>query len=107
MSFGEDSDFGFRYHPGQTAPPPDASGHIGYGVVEQKRGRGYATAGLRLLLEEISGLGLPSVLLTTDPENIASQRAIISNGGVRVGEEMHPNDGRPIPLLVWRIALPR
>ena len=97
----------FRYHPGQTAPPPDASGHIGYGVVAEKRGRGYATAALRLLLEEISGLGLPSLLLTTDPENIASQRVIIANGGVRAGEEMHLNGGRPIPLLVWRIGLPR
>lgn len=106
-----DGDFcgriGFRYHPGQTAPPAGSSGHIGYGVVPEKRRQGYATAGLRLLLAEISGLGLPSVLLTTDPDNIVSQRVIIANGGVPAGQEMHPNGGQPVPLLVWRIALPR
>ncbi len=92
----------FRYLPGSAAPPPASSGHIGYGVVPAKQGNGYARSALQQLLEEIAPLGLPHVALTTDPANIASQRVIIANGGVRAGEETHPTG---VPLLTWHIAL--
>jgi RimJ/RimL family protein N-acetyltransferase len=50
-------------------------GHVGYWVVREARGRGVATEALRVLsrwaLEE---LGLVRLELTTDPDNVASQR---------------------------------
>ncbi len=75
---------GFRWQPGTTALPPTCLGHIGYGVVPWKRGRGYATRALALLLPIVREEGLPFVELTTDPSNIASQSVITRNGGVLV-----------------------
>lgn len=83
--------FGFRWQPGTAALPPYVLGHIGYSVVPWKQGRGYATSGLALLLPEARAQGLPYVELTTDPDNIASQRVILANGG---GESLR-----------WRIDL--
>ena len=59
-------------------------GHIGYAVVPWKRGRGYATRALALLLPQARKEGLRFVHLTTDPDNIPSQKVITSNGGVLV-----------------------
>ena len=71
----------FRWQPGTTALPPHCLGHIGYGVVPWKRGRGYATQALDLILPFARARGLPFVELTTDADNIASQRVILHNGG--------------------------
>ena len=43
---------GFRWQPGTSTLPPYVLGHIGYAVVPWKRGRGYATQALALLLPE-------------------------------------------------------
>jgi predicted acetyltransferase len=75
---------GFRWQPGTAALPSHVLGHIGYTVVPWKRGRGYATEGLRLLLIDARAEGLPYVELTTDPDNISSQKVITKNGGVLV-----------------------
>ena len=75
---------GFRWQPDTAELPPHVLGHIGYGVVPWKQGRGYAAQALALLLPEARALGLPYVDLTTDPDNIASQRVILANGGVLV-----------------------
>jgi predicted acetyltransferase len=84
-----DGDFagtiGLRWQPGTSALPPWCLGHIGYGVVPWKRRRGYATAALRLILPEARDQGLLYVELTTEEENVASQRVILANGGVCVG----------------------
>lgn len=64
-------DIGFRWQPGTAALPPTCLGHIGYGVVPWKRGKGYARLALRLLLPDIKAEGLPLVEITADPENIA------------------------------------
>jgi len=77
---------GFRWHKGSPTLPPYVLGHIGYAVVPWKRGRGYATAALRLLLDDLRVRGLPAaglayVELTADPDNPASQRVITGNGG--------------------------
>src|SRR5271169_6750793 len=72
---------GFRWQPGTTELPPHCLGHIGYAVVPWKQGKGYATAALRLLLSEARDVGLPFVEITTDPDNMASQRVIEAAGG--------------------------
>jgi predicted acetyltransferase len=53
-------------------------------VVPWKRRRGYATEALRLILPEARSEGLPYVEITTDEENVASQRVIIANGGTLI-----------------------
>ncbi len=50
-------------------------------MVPWKRRRGYATRALGLLLREVGDKGLPYVELTTDLDNVASQRVIQANGG--------------------------
>lgn len=71
----------FRWQPGSTDLPPYCLGHIGYSVVPWKRGRGYATTALQLLLPQARAEGLSFVELTTEAGNIASQRVIEVNGG--------------------------
>ncbi len=59
-------------------------GHIGYGVVPWKQRRGYATRALGLMLGHARSEGLDYVEITTDPENIASQRVLLANAAVFV-----------------------
>ena len=74
--------FSFRFDPEHgEALPPTCLGHIGYTVPAWKRGRGYATRGLSMLLAEIRVYPLAFVTITTDLENEASQRVIAANGG--------------------------
>jgi predicted acetyltransferase len=73
---------GFRWSPGTEALPPHCLGHIGYSVVPWKRGRGYATRALALMLPDAAREGLRYVEITTTPDNSASQRVIEANGGV-------------------------
>lgn len=60
----------------------EQGGHIGYSVRPSARGRGHASRALRLGLAHAAGLGLERVLLTCDPDNLASQRTIERAGGV-------------------------
>ncbi len=75
---------GFRWQPGTSALPPHVLGHIGYAVVPWRRRRGYATAALSLLLNEVRPYGLARVEVTADPDNLPSQRVITANGGYPV-----------------------
>jgi predicted acetyltransferase len=96
---------GLRWQPGTTALPPHCLGHVGYAVVPWKKGRGYATQALRLLLPEAKAVGLPFVEITTDPENLASQRVIQANGGALVERFTKPAQFGSVPGLRFRIAL--
>lgn len=75
---------GFRWQPGMSTLPPYCLGHIGYGVVPWKRRQGHATRALGLMLDEARREGLTYVELTTDPNNEASQKVILANGGAFV-----------------------
>ena len=81
---------GFRWQPGTEALPPYCLGHIGYAVVPWKQGRGYATQALKELLQEVNEAGLRYVELTTDADNVPSQRVIEANGGVLFEEFTKP-----------------
>lgn len=96
---------GMRWQAGTAALPPHCLGHIGYAVVPWKQRKGYATNGLRLLLPEAKSLGLPYVEITTDPDNIASQRVIEANGGELVERFIEPPQFGSKPGLRYRIVL--
>ena len=72
---------GARWQPGTTDLPPHCLGHVGYSVVPWKRRRGYATEALRLLKPRLRAVGLPFIYLTTNSDNVPSQRVILANGG--------------------------
>jgi predicted acetyltransferase len=96
---------GFRWQPGTPELPSYVLGHIGYSVAAWKRGRGYATEGLRSILPEAKERGLPYVELTTDPDNVASQRVILKNGGVLVERFNKGPAYHNAPGLRYRIYL--
>lgn len=81
---------GFRWQPGTSELPPHCLGHIGFAVVPWKRGRGYATLALKLLLPHAAEEGLDYVELTTDADNRVSQKVILANGGIFVGTFKKP-----------------
>jgi RimJ/RimL family protein N-acetyltransferase len=62
------------------------TGHIGYWMAPETRGRGLATSALRTLTRwAIEDLGLGRVELATDPDNTASQRVAEKAGFQREG----------------------
>lgn len=56
-------------------------GHIGYEVRPSSRKQGVATEMLRLLLETKKAKEIGQILLTCAPDNVASNKTIIANGG--------------------------
>lgn len=56
-------------------------GHIGYSVRTTERRKGYAKEMLRQNLQTCKNYGLKKVLITCNPENIASKKTILANGG--------------------------
>ena len=95
----------FRWQPGTSALPPYVLGHIGYSVVPWKQRRGYATRALALLLPEARHEGLDYVELTTDPDNLPSQKVITANGGVLVKRFRKEAVYGGADALLFRIAL--
>jgi predicted acetyltransferase len=81
---------GLRWVNGTEDLPPHVLGHIGYAVVPWKRGRGYATQALRAICAEARARGLRWVTLTTDADNLVSQRVIAIAGGVLVERFVKP-----------------
>jgi predicted acetyltransferase len=61
--------------------PDEKGGHVGYHVVAPWRRQGHATRMLAAGLQQCRELGLPRVLLCCAPENEASRRVILVNGG--------------------------
>lgn len=96
---------GFRWQRGTEALPPTCLGHIGYTVVPWKRRLGYATQALAAFLDEVKREGLRYVEISTDPDNLPSQRVITSNGGVLVEEFTTPASLGGKQQLLYRIPL--
>src|SRR5258708_40204592 len=96
---------GFRWQPGTTELPQHCLGHVGYSVVPWKRGRGYATRALRLLLPQAGEEGLAYIELTTDSDNIASRRVIEANGGKLIERFRKPAAYDGAESLRFRIFL--
>lgn len=61
-------------------------GHIGDGIRPSERRKGYATAMIKLGLEECRKLGITKVLMVCDKDNIGSAKSIINNGGILENE---------------------
>lgn len=57
-------------------------GHIGYTVRPGERGHGYAKEMLRLNIENARIRGIDRLLITCNVKNKASEKAILSNGGI-------------------------
>ncbi|MES2957864.1 MAG: GNAT family N-acetyltransferase [Pseudomonadota bacterium] len=104
-----DGDFcgslGFRWQRGCADLPAHVLGHVGYSLVPWQRGRGVATRALRELLPHARALGLPFVEITTDPDNIASQKVITANGGILFETFTKPTAFGGAPGLRYRIPL--
>jgi predicted acetyltransferase len=96
---------GFRWQNGTEQLPEYCLGHIGYSVVPWKRRNGCATEALRQLLPDAIDLGLKYVELTTDPENEASRKVILANGGFFIGEFIEPAQYDSVPGHRYRIVL--
>lgn len=79
-------------------------GHIGYYVRRGERGKGYATAALRLALDELTRLGQSRALLTVRTDNAASARVIEKNGGRLEDTVTAPDTGER--LRRYWISLP-
>ncbi len=80
--------------------PPDAEGivEIGYGVVPEFQGRGYATEAAQALVAFAFGCSrVRTVLAHTFEHSNASTRVLSKSGFRCIGEVVDPEDG-----LVWR-----
>jgi predicted acetyltransferase len=75
---------GLRWAPGTMALPAYVLGHVGYTVVPWKQRRGYATQALAQMLLHARDEGLEYVELTTDEDNVASQKVMNANGAIFV-----------------------
>jgi predicted acetyltransferase len=96
---------GIRWQEGTPELPPYCLGHVGYAVVPWKQGLGYAKLALAQLLPEAQTIGLPFVEITTDPDNIPSQRVILANGGVLLERFVKPPQFGSKPGLRFRIVI--
>ena len=95
----------FRWRPGTESLPPPCLGHIGYAVVPWKQRRGYATQALGRALPDAAVEGLRYVEITTDPDNVPSQRVIERNGGVLFEEFVAPAAFGGSRKLRYRVRL--
>lgn len=75
-------------------------GNIGYYVRPSERNKGYATKALSLAKEFYVSLGMKKILIICSKVNVASEKVIISNGGV-LELEMLAFDRKTILRRYW------
>ena len=78
------------------------AGHVGYSVVELHRGHRYAERALRLLLPVARRLGVETLWVTCDPENVASRKTL-----ERFGAELVETVGVPPDCVIFQSGHPR
>jgi predicted acetyltransferase len=96
---------GLRWPQGTSELPSHVLGHIGYSVVPWKQRRGYATQALALILVDAADEGLEQVGLTTDVDNVPSQRVIVANGGELVGRVQRDPVYGDVEQMLYRVSL--
>ena len=72
------------------------SGHIGYSVCPDERRKGYETRMLAAALDKCREMGLTRVMISCRPDNEASRRTILKNGGVYENTVWEPDRGRSL-----------
>lgn len=97
---------GFRWQRGTHALPPHCLGHVGYSVVPWKQRQGHATRALGQLLPLAKQEGLRYLHVTTDPDNVASQKVIEANGGLLIERFTKPPQFGSTPGLRYSVPLP-
>ena len=78
------------------------AGHVGYSVEERHRGNRYAERALRLLLPVARRLGVETLWVTCDPENVASRKTL-----ERFGAEFVETVGVPPDCVIFQSGHPR
>lgn len=72
--------FHFRHYLCQSLI--EGSGHIGYYIAPEYRGRGCASQGLKMLIEEVKdSIQEDEIYLRVDRDNPASLKVMLNNGG--------------------------
>ena len=86
----DQSDVGhINFRIGDTDDVRTCAGHIGFEVVEGKRGHGYALQACRAIAPFVSSVS-GTVTITCDPDNLPSKRTIESLGGQFIDEVLVP-----------------
>ena len=75
-------------------------GNIGYSISPSFRKKGYGKLILKLSIEKARLLGLEKVLVTTNEDNIASEKIIIANGGVYEGSS-YVDEEKKVVKIYW------
>ncbi len=73
----------------------ERAGHVGYGVVPSSRRKGYASKMLRLTLPVAREIGIESLLVTCDDDNLASIGVVEGCGGIL--QDVRKLDGMTVP----------
>jgi predicted acetyltransferase len=65
-------------------------GHIGYYVCRAQRGKGYAKLALRMAVDFLNKRNVTRILVTVDPDNVASMHVALAAGGILDGQGRCP-----------------
>lgn len=83
----------------------NVTGHVGYSVRPSERRKGYATRMLAKAKDYLSSFGFSEVYVSCLPENEASRRTILANGGKLVDTVALPMEEESVELERYSIKL--